>query len=111
MQPPVNTQTLPTEDMQAKIYASIMLAHILNADTPGTFEKELNKLFKKNNLPEVKIPEDPPSEHIVNKWRKTTQTQEQATSGEQQIVTSETGARSREKDQTRTQQQQKATTI
>ena len=41
-------------------------AHHLNAANPGTFNEELQKLFKANNLPTINIPTDPPSKDILN---------------------------------------------
>lgn len=42
-------------------------AHFINIATPGSYATELNKVLKLNNLPEIKIPEDPPSTQIIIK--------------------------------------------
>lgn len=36
------------------IYACLMYAHIINIARPGTFEDEVNKMLKLNNLPPIK---------------------------------------------------------
>lgn len=48
------------------IYACFMYAHIVNIANPGTFQQEVNKMFKMNNLPMIKTPDNPPSQDILN---------------------------------------------
>ena len=40
-------------------------AHFLNVERPGSYEEELNKGFKANNLPTIKIPTVPNSKKIL----------------------------------------------
>lgn len=47
-----NTHTL--------MYACFMYAHIVNIGNPGSFQQEVNKMFKMNNLPPIKTPDNPP---------------------------------------------------
>lgn len=42
-----------------------MHAHFLNIAKPGSYNNEMNKILKLSNLPEIKIPEDPPSLQIL----------------------------------------------
>ena len=55
-------------------YDCFMYAHIMNAGKPGTFQEELNKIRKANNLPTLIIPEDPPSELILGAMAKQSNT-------------------------------------
>lgn len=48
------------------LYACFMYAHIINIARPGTFDEEVNKMFKVNNLPPIKTPNNPPSQEILN---------------------------------------------
>ncbi len=59
--PPANTN----EDM-LRINTCILHAHYRNLENPGTYEVELNKVLKLNNLPTIKIPEIPNSSKILN---------------------------------------------
>lgn len=48
------------------IHACFMYAHLVHIARPGTFEEEVNKMFKLNNLPPIKTPNNPPSQDIMN---------------------------------------------
>ena len=45
----------------AKMLTCLLHVHVMNAAEPGVFNKEANKLFKLNDLPAVKLPQNPPS--------------------------------------------------
>lgn len=49
-----------------------MYAHIVNAGKQGSFQEELNKIRKMNNLPPIKTPENTPSQAILNVMAKHT---------------------------------------
>lgn len=49
----------------AKIMTCLLLAHQYNMVEPGSFEKQLNTLLTKNNLPKVAVPSNPPSGKII----------------------------------------------
>lgn len=42
-----------------KIFTIMLNAHFLNTANPGTYESELNKGLKANNLPTIKVPTIP----------------------------------------------------
>lgn len=48
-------------NIHAEIFTFMLHAHFLNSADPGTYENELNKTLKENNLPTVKIPTVPDS--------------------------------------------------
>ena len=50
----------------AKILTSIIHAHLTNIANPGTYNTELNKVFALNNLPNVNLPDNPPSKKIIS---------------------------------------------
>lgn len=54
------------KDMPAKIMSCLLHAHLVNVGKPGSFEKVLNQTLTMNNLPSIKIPENPPSTAILN---------------------------------------------
>lgn len=56
------------------IYDCFVHAHIVNVGKPGSFQETLNKTRKANNLPPIIIPEDPPSEAILNVMAQQTRT-------------------------------------
>ena len=65
------TQNIPKVNLidretNLKIHSCMTHAHYLNSVNPGTFNIELQKLYKANNLPTIIIPEDPPSKLILN---------------------------------------------
>ncbi len=57
--------TTTTEDM-LRINTCILHAHYRNIENPGTYETELNKVLTLNNLPTIRIPENPDSHKILN---------------------------------------------
>ncbi len=59
--PPINT----TEDM-LRLNTWILHAHYRNIENPGTYKAELDKILKLNNLSNIKIPENPNSNKILN---------------------------------------------
>ena len=61
-----NQFSLIDKETNIKIQSCMNHAHYLNAINPGTFNAELQKLYKANGLPTIIIPEDPPSRQILN---------------------------------------------
>ncbi len=61
-----------TPSTHTLIYDCFMYAHMCNVGKPGSFQEELNKIRKINNLPPLKIPDNPPSEAIRNVLSKQT---------------------------------------
>lgn len=59
--------SIPTIDnnTHTKIFTLMLNAHFLNTANPGTYEAELNKGLKANNLPTIKIPTIPDSKKIL----------------------------------------------
>lgn len=53
--------------MHDRIYTSILHAQFRNMETPGTYEIKLNEMLTANDLPTVKVMEDPPSLNIIKK--------------------------------------------
>lgn len=63
---PAYTNNMKTEKgTTAKIMTCLLLAHQYNMAEPGSFEKQLNTLLTKNNLPKVAVPNNPPSGKII----------------------------------------------
>lgn len=69
--PATQTHTHINNDMHAKIYTCILHAHLNNIAIPGTYAKELNNMLTLNNLPNIKAPDNPPSNKIINNINKT----------------------------------------
>ncbi|MPC69229.1 hypothetical protein E2C01_063446 [Portunus trituberculatus] len=62
-----NTQNINIEkDKATKILTRILHSHILNIANPGSYNDELNNLFKLNNLPSINLPPNPPSKNILS---------------------------------------------
>lgn len=59
-----NPGTITTE-IHLTIFTCMLHAHFVNIANPGTYSTVLNKTLKLNDLPEIKIPDDPPSEQII----------------------------------------------
>lgn len=73
-----NNATNPTtafpsleKDTASKMMACFLHAHFVNAANPGTYNEEINKVFKLNNLPPINLPPDPPSLVILEKTKLT----------------------------------------
>ena len=49
--------------------ACFMHAHLVNIANPGSYNDEVNKVFKLNNLPPIVLPSDPPSLVILERTR------------------------------------------
>lgn len=49
-----------------KMIACMMHAHLINAINPGSYNSELNRALKLNNLPPVNLPDNPPSQKILD---------------------------------------------
>ncbi|ORD93408.1 hypothetical protein ECANGB1_2305 [Enterospora canceri] len=64
--PLINTSDCFNKDTATKIMACMMHAHIQNIARPGTYNDEINKVFKLNNLPSIILPENPPSADIFS---------------------------------------------
>ncbi|KAG7177220.1 hypothetical protein Hamer_G000486 [Homarus americanus] len=43
----------------------------MNTENPGTFETEMNKMLKRNNLPTMSFPDNPASESVLQVTRLT----------------------------------------
>lgn len=68
-----NTMPTPTitnlnigKDTASTILTCMLHAHFMNMAQPGTYNIEMNKLLKANNLPTVNLPDNPPSFEIIN---------------------------------------------
>lgn len=53
-------------EIPAKILSCMLHAHLMNMGNPGTYEIVLNQTLTLNNLPTIKIPEEPSSAKILN---------------------------------------------
>lgn len=53
------------ETTHFKLLACIMHSHVLNLQTPGSYNIELNKMLKANNLPQMKFPSNPDSAKVL----------------------------------------------
>ena len=51
--------------MALEVMVSIMHAHIINMGCPGTFNTVLKDMFRRNNLPEMEFPSNPPSNEVL----------------------------------------------
>ena len=60
-----------TKEMITKIITSIAFAHYMEAITPGTFQKNIDKMFELNNLPKVNFPTSIVTEGIKDMYRDT----------------------------------------
>lgn len=58
-----------------KILTSIMHAHVLNLQTPGSYKKELNIMLKQNGLPEMWFPDNPNSGAVLGSKTTVAQTE------------------------------------
>lgn len=56
-----------SSNIHAKIFTCMLHAYFMNLAKNSTYEEELNHILKLNNLPEVKIPRNPPFLNIVTK--------------------------------------------
>ncbi|MPC22836.1 hypothetical protein E2C01_015863 [Portunus trituberculatus] len=71
-----NTNTAPSnfttttpiieKETTTKFMTCMMHAHLINSMNPGSYNDELNRALKLNNLPPVNLPVNPPSKHILN---------------------------------------------
>ena len=67
-----NSNTLPQvtdwfkKETAATILTCIIHSHINNLANPGSYNTELNKVFKLNNIPPIIMPENPPSKEILS---------------------------------------------
>lgn len=77
-QPTSNTNQPNTfnQDTASTILACIIHAHVINTANPGSYNTEVNKLFKANNLPQVKFPDNPPSKDIMSLAKATEKSEE-----------------------------------
>ena len=53
-------------DTASTILTCILHAHLGNIAHPGTYNEEVNKLFKLNKLPPIVLPDNPPSKLILS---------------------------------------------
>ena len=82
-----------TKEMITKIITSIAFAYYMEAITPGTFQKNIDEMFKINNLPRVNFPISIVTEGIKDMYRDTvahknkTETQVQPQTTENMLTT------------------------
>ncbi len=59
--PKTPTYNIPqiTKEEMLKIHICVAHAQVKNQEKPGTYAKELNKILKVNNLPDIIIPDEP----------------------------------------------------
>lgn len=89
------TQLNLSEYKHTKILISIMHAHVMNLCNPGSYQKELNKMLEKNELPTMWFPENPESGKLLGATslvhnltdKTTTETQENETAGTTEMET------------------------
>ena len=53
------------DESATTILTCIIHAHVINMANPGTYNEELNKVLKMNNLPTVNFPKNPPSNKFL----------------------------------------------
>ena len=63
---PQTTQPLIDKETSTKILSCMLHAHLMNSAAPGSYDSELNKVLALNNLPQIKVPQNPPSAKILN---------------------------------------------
>ena len=61
---PESTVLNLSEPIHDKVMISMIHAHLHNIIAPGSYNEELRKMFKLNNLPEMIFPENPQSEKL-----------------------------------------------
>lgn len=64
-QPGSPTQINLSELKHTKILISIIHAHVMNLCNPGTYQRELNNMLEKNDLPSMWFPENPNSGRLL----------------------------------------------
>ena len=57
------------KDQATKMLACFLHAHLVNIASPGSYNDEINKVFKLNNLPQIVLPTNPPSQSILTKTK------------------------------------------
>lgn len=62
-------QNLAIPKTHNTILQCMLHAHYINMTYPGSYEEEVNIMFKSNNLPTLKVPKDPPSAAIIAKMQ------------------------------------------
>ena len=63
-QSPPPTQIILGNEQSYKVMTCVIHAHIVNLASPGSYEKELNRMLTLNGLPTVKAPPDAPSKEL-----------------------------------------------
>lgn len=53
------------QEATTKILSCMIHAHLVNTVVPGSYEEELNKTLATNNLPQIKVPSNPPFAKIL----------------------------------------------
>jgi len=84
--PIMNSPPMTNKQDVLKITTCIIHAHFRNMEKPGSYETELNKILKLNDLPEIKIPDAPDSRNFfasVNAEKDTDTRQEEEVEGSQ----------------------------
>lgn len=66
-------------DTASIIMTCMIHAHLMNIVNPGTYNTEMNKLLKANSLPSVILPDNPPSQGIINTSQRQSATHEEKT--------------------------------
>ena len=65
--PTANTFSINLQkDTAATILTCMLHAHMANIANPGSYNKEMNELLKQNKLPQVNLPDNPPSKDILH---------------------------------------------
>lgn len=85
--PGPTTQINLSDHKHTKILISIMHAHIMNLANPGSYQKELNAMLQKNELPTMWFPENPDSSILLGATFKHNETTEDNTENRTQEAT------------------------
>ena len=67
MHAPANITPKIEKDTATKLLACMMHSHLINIAKPGSYNTEMNKVLKLNNLPAIILPDNPPSSEIITK--------------------------------------------
>ena len=71
------------------LMSCMMHAHLINAAIPGSYNTEINRVLKLNNLPAIILPDNPPSQQILDltKGVQTATTQENTQTTQTNTIT------------------------
>lgn len=104
--PPTVTNINLGKDTAATILTCMLHAHFMNIAQPGSYNLEMNKLLKANNLPQVNLPDNPPSFQIINMAQEklsdtNSSAQSKETNNEQTNESTTTGGKAEKEVETR----------